>query len=74
MFEGGYCLSVRAVNDLVFLGQEPIPELPSRFTWFLDNIAQVGGVRWLDISALEVRSECILELFPAPDGILGETV
>jgi hypothetical protein len=71
MFECRNCFGIRAVDDLVFLGQKPVPELPGRLAGLLNNMAQVIGVRWPNICALKISSESILELFPAPNGVFG---
>ena len=47
-------LCFRTDDDLIFLCEEPCPELPGRFLWLLNYVAQVIGIWWSHISALKV--------------------
>ena len=48
--------------------------MPGRFLWLLDYVAQVIGIWWSHISALEVVEECGFQIFPTANGFCWQAV
>jgi hypothetical protein len=69
MLEGRHGFGVWAIDDLVFLRQEAIPEFLSQLTGLLDDVAQVIGIWWPKVGSLKVSSERIFELLLASDRV-----
>ena len=74
MLEGCEGLCIRTVDDLIFLCEEPCPELSGRFVWLLNYVAQVIDIWWSHISALEVVEECGFQIFPIANGLCWQAV
>ena len=72
MLEGREGLRIRTVDDLVLLGEEPVPKLSDGLSGLLDYMTSIVCIRRSDISPLKICSKSIFKLFSASNGAFGE--